>query len=145
MQSDPIYRQFKIETCQLQRVNVSVLKGAEKIVFFLNIYHALLMQSYIEKEVPDSDLSRLRFQNRCSYNIGGSAVSLLELEHGILRHKTNPPDLFGASLFVKRWKNRDWVKKKFAIDTPLPLVSFALSSLSGSSCLSSPMVYFLLL
>jgi hypothetical protein len=132
MQSDPIYRQFKVEACQLQRVNIDVLKGNEKIVFFMNVYHALLMQSLVEKEVPDSDLARLRLQNKCSYNIGGVSVSLLELEHGILRHKSSLPDLFGASIFVKRWKNRDWVKQKYAIDTSLPLISFALSSLSGS-------------
>jgi hypothetical protein len=132
MRTDEIYAAFRIETTKLQQVSVESLHGKEKMVFFLNVYHALILHGGIEREWPDSDLSRLRMYQRLAYNIGGITCSVLELEHGILRYKTSAPDILPMSLVVKRYKNADWAKKDYSLDFAEPLLAFVISTVSAS-------------
>eukprot|EP01122_Echinamoeba_exundans_P004755 TRINITY_DN14996_c0_g1_i1.p1 TRINITY_DN14996_c0_g1~~TRINITY_DN14996_c0_g1_i1.p1 ORF type:complete len:1018 (+),score=209.81 TRINITY_DN14996_c0_g1_i1:71-3124(+) len=132
MRTDEIYAAFRIETTKLQQVSVDSLHGKERMVFFLNVYHALILHGGIEREWPDSDLSRLRMYQRLAYNIGGVTCSLLEIEHGILRYKTSAPDILPMSLVVKRYKNADWGKKDYSLDFAEPLLSFIISTVSVS-------------
>lgn len=68
VRSDEIYATFRMETTKLQSVSIESLSGKEKMIFFLNVYHALVLHGAIEREWPDSDLSRLRIYQRLAYS-----------------------------------------------------------------------------
>jgi hypothetical protein len=59
-----------VEICQLQKANVRQMNEDQKFVFFVNIYHTMMMHTFVEFEMTDSILSRMNLWSRCVYNIG---------------------------------------------------------------------------
>ena len=74
---------------------------------------------------------------RCAkYNIGGSIYSLFDLEFSVLRASSEKPrqGAFASTFFASSmsFPQRD-PRRQFVLDTPMPLLSFALTSVSATS------------
>ena len=74
---------------------------------------------------------------RCAkYNIGGSIYSLFDLEFSVLRASSEKPrqGAFASTFFASSmsFPQRD-PRKQFVLDTPMPLLSFALISVAATS------------
>ena len=72
-------------TTQLQCVSLDALTVAERTVFFINIYNALVVHALVAKGQPKSVFDKLVFFNTASYDIGGNAYTCDDVEHGVLR------------------------------------------------------------
>ena len=90
---------------------IEIMSDTEKIAFFINIYHVILLHASLEHGRPDSILKLRRFLILASYNIGGYVYSLSEIEHCVLRGPSNPPaflkSTFIGHLFTSRFKTKD--------------------------------------
>lgn len=115
------YRRYVKKTESLQRVDLSVLNRDEKISFFINIYNALVIHATVSAgNGPETALQRKKFFSDFTYLIGGNTYSLSEIENGILRGNRRPP-----YALQKPFGNSD-ERTKIALDTPEPLIHFAL-------------------
>jgi hypothetical protein len=134
VKNDEIFRNYKEELQQLHRVKLDSLNDTQRVVFFLNIYHALLMHAFIEKDVPDSYQSLFNLMASAAYNIGGMSFTLLEIEHGVLRHWTPYPDelMDGMFHFPAKWKTSDWPKAAFAPKRADPRFNFVICPFASS-------------
>jgi len=132
--NDEIMKNYREEICHLHRVRLSSLNDPQKLVFFTNIYHALLMHAFIEKEVPDSLRDRVEIMASSAYMIGDVSFSILEIEHGILRHWSPYPQelLDGMFHFPAKWKTSDWSKSVHAPKRAEPRLNFILSQFTTS-------------
>lgn len=87
----------------LQAVDISGLNlsGEEAVATFLNVYHCLLIHTFLVAGVPSS-LFKFQnvFRNYC-YDAFGDVLSLAELEHCIIRAAMNAPSVgFFAQAFL---------------------------------------------
>lgn len=132
--NDEILKNYKEEIQQLRRVQLSSLSETQRTVFFINIYHSLLMHAFIENEMPDSLSQRLVLMASSAYVIGDTSFTLLEIEHGILRHwSTYPTELLdGMFHFPAKWKTSDWPKAVYAPKRSDPRLNFILSPFAPS-------------
>jgi hypothetical protein len=58
----------------------------DKICIFLNLYHILLLHSFLVVGIPSTLLKWPSFFNSCSYEAFGDIFSLAELEHCIIKY-----------------------------------------------------------
>jgi hypothetical protein len=59
---------------------------AAALATFLNLYHTLLLHSFVAVRVPSSALNWPSLFNCCAYEAFGDIFSISELEHGVLRN-----------------------------------------------------------
>lgn len=132
--NDEIFKNFKDEILNLPRVQLASMNEPQRVVFFLNIFHSLQMHAYLESHMPDSLQDRIHIMASFAYNIGDQSFSLLEIEHGILRHWSPYPKelLDGMFHFPAKWKTTDWPKSQFAPRRTDPRFNFVLSPLASS-------------
>lgn len=131
----------------------------EKLVFFLNIYHALILHAYLEFGQPtsfqDTDsslssavssevwktLSMRKFLAFTCYDIGGFVYSLLFLEHSILRGNSSSPMIYPGNFFFGS-KSLDHLKKSVKDPrrrwTPFRKVEPRISFILGMGTMSGP-------
>ena len=77
----------------------------EKLCLFLNLYHCLLLHSYIIFNYPMTILKFVSFNCHCSYEIFGDVLSLAELEHNIIKYSMPKPDVnFIAQFYIPKSK-----------------------------------------
>jgi hypothetical protein len=77
----------------------------EKLCLFLNLYHCLLLHSYIIFNYPLTILKFVSFNCHCSYEIFGDILSLAELEHNIIKYSMPKPDInFIAQFYIPKSK-----------------------------------------
>lgn len=77
----------------------------EKLCLFLNLYHCLLLHSYIIFNYPITILKFVSFNCHCSYEIFGDVLSLAELEHNIIKNSMPNPDInFIAQFYIPKSK-----------------------------------------
>lgn len=94
------FKDFQNSTKLLNFVNLDDLDETQRKVFFLNIYNALTIDSYIQIGVPKDKMEKLNLIQTSSYKIGKFNYTLDEMEHGILRCNKKPPA--GKSRFQEK-------------------------------------------
>ena len=87
-------------TAELKRVDLSTQSGDELLAFWLNVYHLLLLHVTLLLGPP---LKAWWLWKQASYEVGGFAYSLLELEHRVLRARTARPRSLGLLGRVVGW------------------------------------------
>jgi hypothetical protein len=111
IKTDREYKErFVPYTSELQKLpKLSLLSNDEKFAFFVNIYHILLLHSFIEGfsnqilnsnflvgDAPSSLLQRVPYYKRYCYKIGSiNDVTLYDIEHIILRSKSTKYKFLG--------------------------------------------------
>ena len=82
---------FLDEVSTLQTLNVSLLSEKEKAVFFLNLYHVLVIHGSLVVGPPPAWTSWPSFFNNSSYLFCFDIVSIAEVEHNLLRAAMSRP------------------------------------------------------
>jgi hypothetical protein len=96
---DDILISFLDSAAKLKEAYVHDLGDQEKLVFFLNIYHVMVMHAYLVLGVPASSFQWISYFNSISYQCSDDIFSLAELEHCIIRKNMAFPSQF-LSRFV---------------------------------------------
>eukprot|EP00658_Telonema_sp_P-2_P073456 TRINITY_DN6252_c0_g1_i4.p1 TRINITY_DN6252_c0_g1~~TRINITY_DN6252_c0_g1_i4.p1 ORF type:complete len:306 (+),score=54.99 TRINITY_DN6252_c0_g1_i4:313-1230(+) len=104
---------FLDNTAWLKLVNLDplTLGTHQSLSFFLNLYHLILIHSFLISELPSSERAWSSLHNRFCYEVGGYVFSLAEIEHCVLR----------ASMSKRRsgWlSGRAWTIPKWSPDDP---------------------------
>jgi hypothetical protein len=77
---------------ELDRVNPSALGSeAERLAFWINAYNAFAIQGILDGYTPEPYIGWYRFFKMRRYRIGGSRLTLSDLEHEILRRQFHEP------------------------------------------------------
>jgi len=80
-------------TDDLKSVSFDVTTPTQKLAFWLNIYHTLMLHGFLQIGRPNSKKQLTVFQNRISYLVEAQPFSLTEIEFLILRHDLSKPML----------------------------------------------------
>jgi hypothetical protein len=99
MQGSSQRRKFLVSAAMLKDANVQSLSEDKKVVFFLNLYHVLILHAYLVLGPPDSSLKWISYFNNVAYQVADDIFSLSELEHCIIRAPMTSPTQF-LSRFV---------------------------------------------
>eukprot|EP00250_Pteridium_aquilinum_P019636 c24505_g1_i1 orf=720-2648(+) len=120
-------RSFRLMVEKLENVDPSQLKHNEKLAFWINIYNALIMHTYLAYGIPRSNLKRMSLLQKASYKVGGHSINAHTVEHYILRLRSHRTTQWLQNLLStgSKFKSGDG-RRAFAIDKPEPLVCFAL-------------------
>lgn len=86
---------FVRDTRVLHAVRVQDYTHSERVAFFLNLYHALLLHVRILR--ADDDLLAPEHFHLFKYRVGKQELSLHAIEHGILRARSFPPLVSSAT------------------------------------------------
>mmetsp|Transcript_47222 Transcript_47222/g.71426 ORF Transcript_47222/g.71426 Transcript_47222/m.71426 type:complete len:861 (+) Transcript_47222:24-2606(+) len=104
-------RAFLDSASALKAVNVSDMPESERLPFFLNLYHIMVMHAFLVLGVPDSAFKWASFFNMISYQCSDEIFSLTELEHSIVRANMSSPSQFVAK-FVLPKSDYDFALKR---------------------------------
>jgi len=97
--NDSDLREFLDCAAALKEADAHSLNDEEKCAFFLNIYHIMIMHSYIVLGPPVSGPEWISYFNNIAYQCSDDIFSLAELEHNIIRAQMSYPSNF-LSRFV---------------------------------------------
>jgi len=87
------FREYRELTRQLNDFDLKTLDTREKqLAFWVNLYNALVMDSVLASGVERSVRERAGFFDRYAYRIGGFVFTPNDIEHGILRGVSIPPE-----------------------------------------------------
>lgn len=84
------FKEYALAAIELQAFDLSGLSFREKCAFFINLFNALVIQGFVVTGPPTNHYQRLHFNAHTCHSIGGSAYSLSDIEHGILRGNQKP-------------------------------------------------------
>jgi len=84
-------RTFFHHVAALQCVHIDALTEQEKLVFFVNLYHTMILHAFLLFGAPTSSLKWAGFFNSNAYAVGDDIFSIAELEHNILRANMSYP------------------------------------------------------
>jgi hypothetical protein len=128
----PAYLEFRNELSPSLRGfdPTSLASQADEKAFWINLYHALVLDAVIafgvRRSVAEGWLGLMAFFRKAAYYVGGHRLSLNDIEHGILRrnagHPLIPGPHFAACDFRRTWMLRN----------PDPRIHFALNCASRS-------------
>ncbi|KAL9686989.1 hypothetical protein QQ045_031385 [Rhodiola kirilowii] len=121
------FRRYVNMVQDLHRVDTQSLSVDEKLVFFLNLYNAMVIHAVIRIGHPGGLIDRRLFFSDFLYIVGGHSFSLSEIENGILRNNRKPP----YSL-IRHFSNGDR-RLQLALPKLNPLVHFGLCNGTKSS------------
>jgi len=93
---------FLDSAADLKRVDASELSETERKVFFVNLYHVMIMHAFMILEPPDSSFKWISYFNMISYQCSDDIFSLAELEHGIIRAGMSAPSHFLSKMVLPR-------------------------------------------
>jgi hypothetical protein len=131
-----IFKVFCLTTYDLTRTDPSQLDEEEKLTFWLNTYHTLMLHAFTELGSPPTFKLLSKLLSSVSYNIGGDVITLNEIEFAILRAPLAPPrSTGGIPSPVARYHKND-VRKKYALTRKEPLLPF----LMNCGCKSCPKI-----
>lgn len=77
---------FMNEISVLQVINITLLKESERAAFLLNLYHIIVLHGSVIIGPPPSWSSWKSFFNTIAYTFAFDIVSLVEIEHNMLRY-----------------------------------------------------------
>ncbi|KAJ6837604.1 uncharacterized protein M6B38_119735 [Iris pallida] len=121
-------KNFRFLVEQLAQVNPAQMSSSEKLAFWINLYNALIMHAYLAYGVPRSDIKLFSLMQKASYTVGGQSFNAVDIEFVLLKMK--PPahrPQIGLVLALHKFtiSEEHW---RYSIDSPEPLVVFALST-----------------
>eukprot|EP01121_Diplochlamys_sp_Union-15-3_P020492 TRINITY_DN8004_c0_g1_i1.p1 TRINITY_DN8004_c0_g1~~TRINITY_DN8004_c0_g1_i1.p1 ORF type:complete len:185 (+),score=14.65 TRINITY_DN8004_c0_g1_i1:96-650(+) len=90
------------------------------------------MHAFIERKFPEDHLSRTTLFKTSFYRVGNVILSLVDIEHAILRGRSSKPSIFGASLFISRFSQSD-PRFLLTLRSAYPQLSFVLCHFATSS------------
>ena len=120
-------RAFLTCTSLLKGVNVNGLGEKERLAFFLNLYHVMIMHAFLVLGPPDSSFQWISYFNTISYQCSDEIFSLSELEHNIIRASMSYPSNFVSKFVVPKSQFR------FALTQSDYRINFALDCGSVSN------------
>lgn len=125
------YADYRECAAQLNGFDPASISGNERIVFWINLYNALVLDAVIALKIQNSvteQLAGFKFFRQAAYMVGGKRMSCDDIEHGILRGNRGHPFLPGSQFHqAPRDPRRAWV-----IEPPDPRIHFALNCASRS-------------
>ncbi len=84
--SNPEFKKLEVAVCELQKADLNLmLSQQQKQAFWLNIYHTLLLHVLFISGQPTSTYAKKLFYSNFRYRIGPYAMSLLDIELGVIR------------------------------------------------------------
>lgn len=95
-------RAFLDSAAMVKQADVRDLPHKQRMVFFLNLYHLMIMHAYLVLGPPDWSLKWLTYFNSIAYEVSDDIFSLVELEHCILRNRMNQPSQFMSRFVIPR-------------------------------------------
>ena len=78
----------------MKDVSVDGYSEDERLCFFLNLYHLVVMHAFLVLGPPGSSLKWISYFNNIAYQVGDDIFSLTELEHNIIRANMSSPANF---------------------------------------------------
>jgi len=96
--NDEALRNFLNSASDLKSVDIRSLPENERIAFFLNLYHVMVMHTFLVLGAPDSALKAISYFGMIAYQVSDEIFSLTELEHCIIRGGMSRPSKFLARL-----------------------------------------------
>ena len=105
----------------------------EKVAFWLNTYHTLMLHTYAERGHPSSSRELAKLLSTSSYNVGGHIFSLNDIEHAILRNSLPAPSSTGSlpGGGVVKFSKKD-PRNKYIVSKVPPMLSLVLNCGSRS-------------
>ena len=94
---------------RLRTADVARLGDGARLAFWLNVYNALVLHGCAlhAAELPHGCLRLVRLHARFCYEVGGHAVSAIEIEHAVLRGRLPRPAFPGASWLIPKFGAAD--------------------------------------
>lgn len=93
MRRSEAYKEYLELSYALKRMNLNALKTREdRLAFWINLYNVLVIHGVIELGIRDSIKEVRGFLKRVQYRIGDMLFSPDDIEHGILRGNSRPPN-----------------------------------------------------
>lgn len=133
--NDSELREFLDCAAALKDADAHSLNEEEKCAFFLNLYHIMIMHSYIILGPPVFGTEWISYFNNTAYQCSDDIFSLTELEHNIIRAKMSYPSNFLSRFVLPKSQYH------FALIRPDFRLNFALNSGSLSMPTSAVPVY----
>ncbi|CAI5529652.1 unnamed protein product [Closterium sp. Naga37s-1] len=122
---------------QLSDLDPSYLSEDEKLAFWLNLYNALLLHSFLINGYPTTHAKRISMLTQATFIIGNLPINALEIEFAVLRAPTYRSSL--AKALKSRPFAYDDPRVGWALTVGEPNVSFGLCP--GSFCAPALRVY----
>ena len=94
---------------RLRTADAARLGDGARLAFWLNVYNALVLHGCAlhAPELPHGCLRIVRLHARFCYEIGGSTISAIEIEHAVLRKLLPRPTFPGASWLIPKFGAAD--------------------------------------
>jgi len=125
---------FLDSAASLKSVDVSILTEDERSIFFVNLYHVMIIHAFLVLGPPDSLFKWISYFNTIAYQCSDDIFALTELEHNILRAPMNYPSQFVSKFVIPK----SWYR--FALTRADCRLNFALNC-GSDSCPSSVPIY----
>lgn len=118
--SSELYQRYQECVLKLAGIDMTFLKGDEKLSFYLNLYNLMAIHGILCQPRPDSNLGRVKWFETIQYLIGGYKFSLNDIENGLIRQNSRAP--YSFSLPFQQSDPRSFLM----IDLFEPRIHFAL-------------------
>ncbi|KAG6511013.1 uncharacterized protein LOC121975494 [Zingiber officinale] len=125
---EEMLQKYKLLVQRIETVDLRSMSNEEKIAFWINIHNSMMMHLYLEHGVPGSNMKKASLVTKNMYNVGGRMVNADIIQGFLLGCRMHPPEQW-LTLLSSRVKIKDsdeW--KAYAIESPEPLIRFALCS-----------------
>jgi hypothetical protein len=119
----------------LKEADADHLSEKERLPFFINLYHVMILHAFLVVGPPDSTLKWISYFNVIAYQCSDDIFSLTELEHNIIRSGMTYPSQFLSRFILPKSQFR------FALAKPDFRINFALNCGSLSIPSSSVPIY----
>ncbi|MCL7023942.1 hypothetical protein MKW94_008149 [Papaver nudicaule] len=106
---------------KLSTVDLSFLTYKQKLAFWINIYNACIMHTFLQHGLPSTAADKfLSLMNKAALNVGGIVLNALAIEHFILRHPSESHHNGDTN------ENEGRLRQTYGLKYPEPDVTFAL-------------------
>lgn len=86
----------------LKTIHLSNLHETQKLAFFINLYHIMIIHAYLVLGPPSSSFKWISYFNKISYQCADEIFSLAELEHCIMRSTMSYPSQFMSKYILPK-------------------------------------------
>jgi len=131
---DENLRAFLDSASALKNVDVNQLNEKERMAFFLNLYHVMIMHTFLVLGTPGSTLKWIACFNTIAYQCSDDIFTLSELEHCIIRSAMNYPSQIVSKIVLPKSRYR------FALTQADYRINFALNC-GSPSCPGNVPIY----
>lgn len=120
-------RLFLSSAAMLKDATPGILSESERLAFYLNVYHIMIMHAFLVLGPPGSSLKWISYFNNIAYQVGDDIFSLTELEHCIIRGNMAYPTQFVSRFILPK------SRFKYALVRSDYRINFALNAGSMSN------------